>query len=84
MESLNLSTLEWTTLPNLPTDVTHGKLVYDGDDLVLVNGDYGNFLRFNPGNRTFSVIPGPTMPGMDYGATVLAIVDDQLSGCARK
>ncbi len=82
VEALSLATLEWTTLPALPTKVAFGYFFYDGGELILANGRYGNLLRFNPENKTFSVIPGQTMPVYATYVSAVAVTDEQLYGCA--
>ncbi len=70
---------EWTLLPALPTSVTYGVFVQDGDDLILLNTEYGNVLRFDEADRTFSVIQSHAFLG--DGVAALAVTDGSLSGC---
>ncbi len=82
VQSLDLKTLsEWEVLPALPTAVAYGVFVNDGDELVLVNTAYGNLLRFNENNRTFSIIQGQALPVGGNGTPALAVDDSSLYGC---
>ncbi len=79
--SLDLTTLNWTQLPDLPSDAHTGTFVWDGDDLVLVNPYKANLMRFDPEDSTFEVVSGLNTTTRGYFTSVTAINEDMLSGC---
>jgi hypothetical protein len=61
--------------------VYYGVFVQDGDDLLLVNTEYGVILRFDEDAETFEAVHGQIFPVTSHQASVLAVSDDSLSGC---
>jgi hypothetical protein len=79
VERFNLISKEWTTLPDLPTDVRDATFIKDGSDLILMNPTYGNLLRFDDETLTFRVMQDYPIP--QGNASTVVRVTDEAYGC---
>jgi hypothetical protein len=83
VQSFDLGTLSWTTLPNLPTNCQGPTFIRDGQDLYLVNPYNSNVMVFNETASAFSVVNGLTAGNYsgNFGVTVTGAPDGAFVSC---